>query len=151
MTAVSETLIHRQVAAAGRGELPRVVARMSSGWAVLGDPQILPGYCLLLPDPVVHAPRCALRRRACSAFLRDMAQLGDAVLAVTSAERINYEILGNVEPALHAQRDAPRYAWEAPERRRTAVWSHDWGAAPAFDAGVHRELAQAIAGALRGA
>ena len=34
---------------------------------------------------------------------------------------------------------------------RTAVWSHDWGAAPAFDAGVHRELAQAIAGALRGA
>ena len=31
-----------------------------------------------------------------------MAGLGDAVLLVTGAERINYEILGNVEPALHA-------------------------------------------------
>jgi diadenosine tetraphosphate (Ap4A) HIT family hydrolase len=122
---------------------------MSSGWAVLGDPQILPGYCLLLPDPVVPHLN-ALSGAARAAFLHDMARLGDAVLAVTSAERINYEILGNVEPALHAH-VIPRYAWEAPERRRTAVWSHDWGAAPAFDAGVHRELAQAIAGALRGA
>ena len=47
------TAIHRQVASAAAGTLPRVIARMPSGWAVLGDPQILPGYCLLLPDPVV--------------------------------------------------------------------------------------------------
>ena len=26
---------------------------VDSGWAVLGDPQITRGYCLLLPDPVV--------------------------------------------------------------------------------------------------
>jgi len=48
------TAIHRQVEAARRGELERVVARMLSGWAVLGDPQITRGYCLLLPDPVVR-------------------------------------------------------------------------------------------------
>ena len=29
------------------------VARLPGGWAVMGDPQVLAGYCLLLPDPVV--------------------------------------------------------------------------------------------------
>jgi len=120
---------------------------MASGWAVLGDPQILPGYCLLLPDPVVPHLN-ALTGAARAAFLHDMARLGDAVLAVTSAERINYEILGNVEPALHAH-VIPRYAWEPPERRRTAVWLHDWTTAPPFDAGTHRVLAEAITAALR--
>jgi diadenosine tetraphosphate (Ap4A) HIT family hydrolase len=120
---------------------------MSSGWAVLGDPQILLGYCLLLPDPVVPHLN-ALDGAARAAFLADMARLGDAVLAVTSAERINYEILGNVEPALHAH-VIPRYATEAPERRRTAVWLHDWGAAPAFDKGVHGELRNQIEAELR--
>jgi diadenosine tetraphosphate (Ap4A) HIT family hydrolase len=119
---------------------------MSSGWAVLGDPQILPGYCLLLPDPVVPHLN-ALSGAARAAFLHDMARLGDAVLAVTSAERINYEILGNVEPALHAH-VIPRYSWESSERRRTAVWLHDWATAPAFDAEEHRELAKAISIAL---
>jgi len=48
-----ETAIHRQVAAARAGTLPRVIARLASGWVVLGDPQVIRGYCLLLPDPVV--------------------------------------------------------------------------------------------------
>ena len=99
--------IHRFVEQARRGELARVVARVPSGWAVLGDPQILPGYCLLLPDPVVPDLN-ALRGPARQQFLDDMARLGDAVLAVTGAERINYEMLGNVEPALHAH-VIPRY------------------------------------------
>jgi len=30
-----------------------VITRLPSGWAVLGDPQITDGYCLLLPDPVI--------------------------------------------------------------------------------------------------
>ena len=114
---------------------------------MLGDPQILPGYCLLLPDPVVpHLNVLAGAARA--AFLADMARLGDAVLAVTSAERINYEILGNVEPALHAH-VIPRYAWEPPERRRTAVWLHDWASAPPFDERVHGQLRDRIAMELR--
>lgn len=120
---------------------------MKSGWAVLGDPQILPGYCLLLPDPVVPHLN-ALSGAARAAFLHDMARLGDAVLAVTSADRINYEILGNVEPALHAH-VIPRYAWEPPERRRTAVWLHNWAEAPAFGVEAHGELAQRIAAELR--
>lgn len=140
------TAIHRHVEAARKGELARVIRRMSSGWAVLGDPQITLGYCLLLPDPVVpdlNALAGATRRQ----FLEDMAALGDAVLAVTGAERINYEILGNVEPALHAH-VIPRHAAEDPALRTKPVWLHDWSTAPAFDPGRHRDLALRIAARL---
>jgi diadenosine tetraphosphate (Ap4A) HIT family hydrolase len=139
------TAIHRQVEAARRGELERLVARMLSGWAVLGDPQITRGYCLLLPDPVVPDLN-ALTGDARRQFLDDMAALGDAVLAATDAERINYEILGNVEPALHAH-VIPRHAAEDPERRLTPVWLHDWKTAPAIDAAA-LALARQIAARL---
>ena len=140
------TAIHRFVNAARAGTLPRVVARMSAGWAVLGDPQILPGYCLLLPDPVVPDLNAivGLARRH---FLDDMARLGDAVLAVTGAERINYEILGNVEPALHAH-VIPRYSTEPPELRTKPVWLHDWATAAAFDPVEHAGLCRRMASAL---
>jgi diadenosine tetraphosphate (Ap4A) HIT family hydrolase len=140
------TAIHRQVEAARSGELKRLIARMRSGWAVLGDPQITTGYCLLLPDPVVphlNALSGDNRRQ----FLEDMARLGDAVLAATGAERINYEILGNVEPALHAH-IIPRHTYEVPEKRKQPVWLHDWSAAVPFGVGAHAELCARIAAAL---
>jgi hypothetical protein len=34
-----------------------------------------------------------------------MTILGDALLEVTGAYRFNYEILGNLEPAMHAHAD----------------------------------------------
>jgi diadenosine tetraphosphate (Ap4A) HIT family hydrolase len=140
------TAIHRQVEAAQRGELARVVARMKSGWAVLGDPQITHGYCLLLPDPVVSDLN-ALTGDKRRQFLEDMAALGDAVLAVTGAERINYEILGNVEPALHAH-VIPRHTSEAPEQRKQPVWLHDWSHAASFGGETHDALRTQIARAL---
>ena len=141
------TAIHRQVDAARAGTLARVVARLPSGWAVLGDPQILRGYCLLLPDPVVPDLN-ALRGEARRQFLDDMARLGDAVLAETGAERINYEILGNVEPALHAH-VIPRYRNEPPDRRTQPVWLHDWPAAQPFDAQSDADLQSRLAARLR--
>ena len=140
------TAIDRQVEAARAGILPRVIARMKSGWAVLGDPQITRGYCLLLPDPVVpdlNALTGDKRRQ----FLEDMARLGDVVLAVTGAERINYEILGNVEPALHAH-IIPRHTYEAPEQRKQPVWLHDWSAAEAFGGDAHLTLLALLRAAL---
>ena len=137
------TSIHQQVETARAGKLARVVARMPSGWAVLGDPQILPGYCLLLPDPVVPHLN-ALGGDARRQFLDDMTRLGDAVLAMTRAERINYEILGNVDPVLHAH-VIPRYATEVPEDRKRAVWLHDWTKAPSFDPAAHADLLAKIA------
>ena len=124
------TAIHIQVEAARRGELKRVVARMKSGWAVLGDPQITRGYCLLLPDPVVPDLN-SLTGDARRQFLDDMASLGDAILEETGAERINYEILGNVEPALHAH-VIPRHSSENADLRKKPVWLHDWSSAPRF-------------------
>jgi diadenosine tetraphosphate (Ap4A) HIT family hydrolase len=126
-----ETAIHRYVARARAGDLARVIGRTRSGWAVMGDPQILPGYCLLYPDPVVtdlHALRGEDRRQ----FLADMGAVGEALMTVTRARRINYEMLGNVEPALHAH-IVPRYEDEAEPMRHQPVWLHEWGAAPPFD------------------
>src|SRR5579872_3518343 len=105
-----DTVIHRQVAAAREGREPRVIARLYSGWAVFGERQFLRGYALLLPDPVVPTLN-ALGAKERTAFLLDMTRLGDALLKVTGAVRINYAMFGNVEPALHAH-VIPRYADE---------------------------------------
>lgn len=114
------TIIHERVEQCRRGEYPKQIARMKSGWAVLGDSQFLRGYCLLYPDPVVaHLNDFSGETRL--QFLDDMAALGDAVLAVTGALRINYEMLGNVAPALHAH-VFPRYDDEPEDLRTKAVW-----------------------------
>lgn len=139
-------MIREQVEAAQQGTLARVIARMPSGWAVLGDPQITRGYCLLLSDPVV-ADLNALTGGHRQQFLNDMARLGDAVLAVTGAERINYEILGNVDPVLHAH-VIPRHASETAVLRKQAVWLHDWSTAEPFGSAAHGALRDAIAAAL---
>lgn len=125
------TLIHRRVEAARQGNNSTVICRVLSGWIVLGDVQFLRGYSLLLPDPVVPDLN-ALKSNQRDQFLQDMAILGDVLLAVTGASRINYEILGNSEAALHAH-VFPRYATEPEERRRKPVWFYDWDNAPKFN------------------
>lgn len=140
------TLIHRRVEAARQGTNPTVICRVKSGWVVLGDVQFLPGYSLLLPDPVV-ADLNALTMIQRLNFLQDMTILGDALLAVKGASRINYEILGNKEAALHAH-VFPRYAREPEEKRQKPVWFYDWKGAVAFDAGRDQQLMQEIAEAI---
>ena len=114
------TLIHQRVAEANAGTNPKVIARMKSGWAVIGDTQFLKGYCLLLPDPVV-ADLNDFEGDQHLAFLDDMVALGQAVLNVTGAVRINYEMLGNLEPALHAHL-FPRYDDEPEDLRVRPAW-----------------------------
>ncbi|WP_293913519.1 hypothetical protein [Deinococcus sp.] len=108
--------------AARRGENPTVIARLGSGWAVLGDSQLLLGYGLLLADPEVASLE-ALDASHQLAFLADMARLGRAVQAVTSCARVNYAVMGNTDPYLHAHIWA-RYDWEEPERRAWPVWNY---------------------------
>ena len=124
--------------AANRGENPTVIARLKSGWAVIGDVQFLEGYCLLLPDPVVPTLN-DLKGADRTQFLSDLVALGDAVLDVTGAVRINYEILGNLEPALHAH-VFPRFADEPEDLRTKPVWFYDWDAAPTFSEDLHSDL-----------
>jgi diadenosine tetraphosphate (Ap4A) HIT family hydrolase len=115
---------------------------MGSGWAVLGDPQVLRGYCLLLPDPVVpHLQALALPAQ--QAFLADMARLGQAVFEELRPVRVNYALFGNVEPALHAH-VLPRYADEPPQLVQAHPWAYDWTAAPRFDESRDSGLLQAL-------
>lgn len=145
-----ETLIHRRVAEARDGRNATVITRMPSGWAVLGDQQFLPGYCLLLPDPVVPSLNDVDGERR-ARFLLDMSLLGDAVLAVTEARRVNYGIYGNHDPALHAHVFA-RYAWEPEAYRAGPAWRYprERRLAAPFDPDAHGGLLRALRDALRG-
>ena len=136
------TAIHRLVESCRSGNDPTVIARLPSGWAVMGGKQVLNGYCLLLPDPVVPHLN-ALERSARDRFLCDLGLLGDAVLAATGALRINYAIFGNVEPALHAHVH-PRYNDEPVAMRTNNPWGYDWQQAPAFDVSVHAPIRDSI-------
>ena len=141
------TIIHRRVEAARNGHNPSVLLKMESGWVVLGDTQILNGYCLLLSDPV-SADINALSLRERVIFLRDMTIIGDALLEVTYASRINYEILGNSDKALHAH-IIPRFDAEPEELRRGPVWFYDWTKAPRFDPKLHTPLMNQIRAAIQ--
>lgn len=99
------------------GENPAVIAHMPSGFAVMGESQYLPGYCLLLAYPQVSHLN-DLEGEAREQFLADMALLGDAVKAATGCLRINYSIYGNLDPFLHAH-VWPRYEWEDDPWRTT--------------------------------
>ncbi|MFM1896428.1 MAG: hypothetical protein RLZZ385_1502 [Pseudomonadota bacterium] len=126
------TVVHRWVEACRRGDNPRSICRLDSGWVVMGEAQFLRGYCLLLPDPVVgHLNLLSTEQR--QQALLDATRLGDALLALTDAVRINYEILGNLEPALHIH-VCPRYDHEAEELRSKPIFFYDWQSAPSFDA-----------------
>lgn len=141
------TLIHQRVELAQQGANPSVICRMSSGWAVLGDTQISPGYSILLSDPVV-ADLNALSLEDRATFLRDMSIIGDALLEVTGASLINYEILGNTDHALHAH-IVPRYADEPDEKRRRPIWFSDMSNAPKFDAERDADLMQKLADSIQ--
>lgn len=114
--------IPERVEAARAGTNPTIICRVPSGWVALCDQQFLRGYCILLADPVV-ASLNELDRSQRSEFLCDMATVGDALLEVTGAFRINYAILANTDPYLHAH-IIPRYLSEPDEYRRNLPWSH---------------------------
>ncbi len=137
------TLIHRRVELARENKNETVICRVPSGWVVLGDVQFLRGYSLLLPDPVVFDLN-TLSPEGRMTFLRDMAIVGDALLELTGAVRMNYDILGNGEPALHAH-IFPRYEDEPDELRRGPAFFYDWEKAPKFDLERDQEFMKELA------
>ena len=116
---------HDRIGAAEAGRNPMVLARMPSGFAVIGDTQFLPGYCLLLAAPRAGA-LTDLPRPARERFLLDMSLIGEAIEQVCRPDgliRVNYEILGNTDPYLHAH-IFPRYRWEPPDLLPMPVWHY---------------------------
>ncbi len=101
---------------------PTFLTQMKSGMVFLGNTQFLPGYCVLAADPQVESLNDLDAGRRAD-FLLDMARLGDAIMAVCHPSRINYGILGNSAPVLHAHL-FPRYDWEKEERKTRNVWTY---------------------------
>jgi diadenosine tetraphosphate (Ap4A) HIT family hydrolase len=81
-----------------------VMTRMRTGFAVIGDTQQLPGYCVLLCDNGSINHLTDLPRDERAGFLLDRSLLGEAVEKVcrlNGLRRINYEVLGNSMDVLH--------------------------------------------------
>jgi diadenosine tetraphosphate (Ap4A) HIT family hydrolase len=143
------TTIHERVVAARAGTNPTVICRVPSGWVVLCDMQYLQGYSILLPDPVVDSLN-ALSPARRAEYLCDMATVGDALLEVTGAFRINYAILGNTDPALHAH-IVPRFFTEPEEYRKRPPWYYPKEVVDAsmFDYERDKALIQRLAAAIQ--
>jgi diadenosine tetraphosphate (Ap4A) HIT family hydrolase len=107
-----------RVGSALRGENPMVMARMRSGFAVIGDTQWLPGYCVLLSDDPEADHLTDLEWPERARFLFDLALLGEAVERTCRPDglrRVNYEVLGNSLGVLHGHVFA-RYEWEPADK-----------------------------------
>jgi len=117
---------HDRIRSAHSGHNPTVIARMPAAFAVMGDVQWLPGYCVLLTDDPAADRLSDLQSDDLAAYLDSMARLATAVEAACAESdpaflRVNIEILGNTDPFLHAH-VWPRYAWEPKELVGKPVW-----------------------------
>ncbi|MFJ5115811.1 diadenosine tetraphosphate hydrolase [Streptomyces sp. NPDC088551] len=115
-----------RIGTALRGENPTVLRRLTSGFAVIGDVQFLPGYSVLLVDEPDVQRLSDLPRPKRMSFLSDMDQLGEAVERTCrwldpAFRRVNLEILGNTDPFLHAH-VWPRFDWEPADVVSAPVW-----------------------------
>jgi len=79
-----------------------------------------------------------------------MALIGDALLEVTGAYRINYTIAGNTDPYLHAH-IIPRYLSEPDQYLKGLPWSYpkEVMGTTLFDYERDRELIQQLAKAIQ--
>ncbi|MEW2636360.1 diadenosine tetraphosphate hydrolase [Streptomyces sp. NPDC048389] len=144
-----------RIGSALRGENPTVLRRLDAAFAVIGDVQFLPGYCVLLADDPGAERLSDLPRPKRLSFLADMDRLGEAVeraCRTTDAafRRVNLEILGNTDGFLHAHA-WPRFAWEPAELVHLPVWFHprDRWSDDRFALGPrHDPLREAISGEL---
>lgn len=151
LTPMTTGVISARVERLRLGDDPQTLARLASGWAILGDrqPGAIAGSCVLMPDPVVASVN-DLDPEARGVFLTDLVRLGDAILAATGAERVNYLILCNQAPELHAHA-IPRFSSEDPAKRRLGPFeAYDFpNARPPEPEGLDRELIRRLRASLR--
>lgn len=117
------------------GNDPELIAKMPSGYAILGkyQPDAITGCCMLLPKAVVPSPN-DLNHADRAQFFADLVLLGDAIMQVTGSERINYLVLCNQVPELHGH-CVPRFDAEDPTKRMQGPFeAYDFGNARVADA-----------------
>ena len=145
-----------RIGSARRGENPTVLARMPGAFAVIGDVQWLPGYCVLLADDPDVTRLSDLAPGARANFLFSMAALAEAVEdacreADPAFRRVNIEILGNTDSYLHAH-IWPRYDWEPAVLLTKPVWLYPstyWTDPAKRLSSAHASLRAAITDRLR--
>lgn len=138
-----------RIGSALRGQNPTVLRRLDAGFAIIGDVQFLPGYCVLLVDTPGIQRLTDLPRADRLRFLADMDLLGEAVERVCARRdpafrRVNLEILGNTDPYLHAH-VRPRYDWEPAHLVGRPAWLYPAGhwSDPATALGPHHDTLRA--------
>jgi diadenosine tetraphosphate (Ap4A) HIT family hydrolase len=93
----------------------RPIADMRFSRLFLAKNQYVPGYCVLICHRHVIEPyELAAEERAL--FFDDMSIAGQAVRAAFTADKMNYNILGNVVPHLHVH-IIPRYFTDSAPNR----------------------------------
>lgn len=127
---MTEDFRQDRVGSALQGTNPTVLRRMRAGFAVIGDVQHLPGYCLLITDDPAADQLTDLTPERQLVFLEDAAFLARAVSTVCRRRdpqfrRINLEIQGNTDAFLHAH-VTPRYKWEPPDIVGWPAALHQW-------------------------
>lgn len=130
MAVIDEAYKSDRIGSALAGTNPTVLRRMDAGFAVIGDNQHLPGYCVLVTDTPGTDQLTDLEPERQLVFLEDMAVLGRAVGAVCrrrdpAFRRINLEIQGNTDAFLHAH-VTPRYEWERSDLVGWPAALHHW-------------------------
>lgn len=129
---------------------PNFVYEFKNSYVELGNNQYFEGYCILFAkERFEHLSDMPFGLR--SEYLNEMAILGEVMLEVLGAIRINYNILGNTLHLVHAHL-FPRYEWEDETLRKTVVWKYDANfftdAKYAFDINKHRQIKENLALAL---
>lgn len=147
-----------RVGSALAGTNPTVMARLRASFAVIGDVQFLPGYCVAITDRPGVDRLSDLPRPDRLAFLADAELLADVVERVCAEldpafRRVNLEILGNTDAFLHAH-VWPRYEWEPPGLVGKPVWLHPadrWSDPATALSSEHDLLRRRLTDALEGA
>lgn len=137
MPGSKSNLVEERISLARKGLNPTVITEMRSGWVVLGDNQIIPGYCLLLADPVAKGIN-ELTIEGRKQFLTDMTIVGDALMSILNVKTINYSLLGNSNNSLHAHLH-PRYDWEKEEYRESPPWKYNFLKVPPLEFEIRRD------------
>jgi diadenosine tetraphosphate (Ap4A) HIT family hydrolase len=123
-----KTAIHELVERARAGENPYVITKLETGWVALADSAFTRGHCVFWPDPVVFSIN-DLSEVQRMKYSRDVARVGDALIAVLGSYRINYETMCNLTQALHThivprfkdepdalRKERPAIAYPAPKK-----------------------------------
>lgn len=113
---MERTGIHDLVERAQKGENPFVIAKLETCWVVAAEQPFTVGHCMTMADPVVFSVN-DLSEELRMKYFRDVCRVGDALLKIKGAYRINYETLCNVAQALHSH-IIPRYMTEPEIKRR---------------------------------